>query len=117
MPDDDWKPDLDLGDEHSLKFFSWKPDRTIEANRIRYDGVPDVPKAGAIVRHRSRLGEVCEGAIQFDGVGLPVTGSRWVVESWEPLTLSPSLLCKAVLSDGRPCDDHGFIRDGRWVRA
>lgn len=34
----------------------------------------------------------------------------WRVESWEPLTLSPSLLCTR-------CGDHGFIRNGKWVPA
>lgn len=32
---------------------------------------------------------------------------KWQVESWDPLTLSPSLLC-------RICGNHGFIRNGRW---
>ena len=35
---------------------------------------------------------------------------RWTLESLEPLTLSPSLLC-------RWCGRHGFIRDGKWVPA
>jgi len=33
----------------------------------------------------------------------------WDVQSWDPLTISPSVLCS--------CGDHGFIREGRWVRA
>jgi hypothetical protein len=52
---------------------------------------------------------------------IPFTGRSWAREfngritSWEvgqdsPLTLSPSILCRA-------CGDHGFIRDGKWVRA
>jgi hypothetical protein len=55
------------------------------------------------------------GAMWFD---LPETraipgalaGARWQVESWEPLTLSPSILC-------RETGDHGFIREGKWVQA
>jgi hypothetical protein len=35
---------------------------------------------------------------------------RWTVESLDPLTLSPSLLC-------RWCAKHGFIRNGRWVEC
>lgn len=35
---------------------------------------------------------------------------RWNVESWDPLTLSPSILLKT-------CGLHGFIRNGRWVPA
>lgn len=32
--------------------------------------------------------------------------AKWQVESLEPLTISPSLLC--------PCGHHGFISNGRW---
>lgn len=35
---------------------------------------------------------------------------HWTVESWEPITLSPSLLCGA-------CGHHGFVREDRWVPA
>jgi hypothetical protein len=34
----------------------------------------------------------------------------WQVQAWEPMTLTPSLLC-------RTCGRHGFIRQGRWVEA
>lgn len=34
----------------------------------------------------------------------------WTVESWEPLTISPSILRKE-------CGLHGWIREGRWVAA
>jgi hypothetical protein len=34
----------------------------------------------------------------------------WDVVSWFPLELSPSLLC-------RGCDEHGWVRGGRWVDA
>lgn len=32
----------------------------------------------------------------------------WTVESWDPLTLSPSILC-------RTCGLHGYIRGGKWI--
>lgn len=44
---------------------------------------------------------------------IPVHGRNdrgWRVESLEPLTVSPSLLC-------RVCGHHGFIRAGKWVPA
>jgi len=52
---------------------------------------------------------------------IPFTGGAWANEfkngitTWEcesknPLTLSPSLLCRA-------CNTHGFIRNGKWVQA
>lgn len=40
---------------------------------------------------------------------IPVTPPNgWKLESEHPLTISPSLLCRA-------CQCHGFIRDGKWV--
>ena len=44
-------------------------------------------------------------------VMLPIsTPNGWTVESTEPLTVSPSILCGL-------CGTHGFWRDGRWVAA
>ena len=40
----------------------------------------------------------------------PTWPDGWDLVSVEPLTLSPSLLC-------RGCGHHGFIREGRWVPA
>lgn len=37
-------------------------------------------------------------------------GKGWVVESEEPLTISPSLLCMT-------CGHHGHIRAGKWEPA
>lgn len=105
--------DLDLGDSHWLRYTSWAPDRTIEANRVRYDGIPDIEYCGALVPHRKADGAICMGHVHFDGEAVRKVfpgASIWQVQSQEPLTLSPSLLCCA-------CGDHGFIRDGKWVRA
>jgi hypothetical protein len=55
----------------------------------------------------------CAGCAMFD---LPAVRERyqpsttWHVESFEPLTLSPSLLC-------RTCGRHGYIRGGAWDPA
>jgi len=54
-------------------------------------------------------GRPCGGWAPFAGTALD-TGNGWTVESLEPLTLSPSLLC-------RICGNHGFIRAGRWIEA
>ena len=55
-----------------------------------------------------------QGSLMFD---LPhnaddTAHARWKVESMDPLTLSPSIQhnCGCPLS-------HGYIRDGKWVRA
>lgn len=54
---------------------------------------------------------LCVGSAFFDTPAVrekfPNRG-KWTVESWEPLTISPSLLIQ-------PCGFHGFIREGRWV--
>jgi hypothetical protein len=105
--------DIDLGDGHWLKYYGWYPDRSIESNATRYAGVPDVDRCGAAVPHLKADGTLCEGFVTFDGETQRVVfpnHARWQVLSVDPLTLSPSLLCKA-------CVDHGFIRDSKWVRA
>jgi len=70
----------------------------------------DGPYVGLIESHRSPDGAECAGSITFDvpeAEGL--RGPRWHVVSWEPLTITPSILCS--------CGNHGFITDGRWVPA
>jgi len=37
---------MDLGHGHTLQFTSWSPDRELNP---QYDGIPDIPKIGAIV--------------------------------------------------------------------
>jgi len=96
---------LDLGAGYVARYYRWAPDRSIEANRVRYEGVPDAERAGIILTcpHGN------EGGVPFDG---RVPGQRpgWTVESEDPLTLAPSILM-------HPCGCHGFIRDGKWVGA
>jgi hypothetical protein len=93
---------IDLGAAHMMSWF------------VAY-GQPD-QRVGAIVWHPLTpqcsqacidLGQ-CGGAVLFDvSANVDTTRPRWQVESWDPLTLSPSLLCH--------CGDHGFIVEGRWV--
>ena len=100
---------LDLGHDHTLRFVGWSPDRKLNP---KYADLPDVEKVGAIIAHKKPDGSWCEGSILFDSeVSRRVFANRprWTVESWEPLTLSPSILDS--------CGDHGFIRESRWVPA
>lgn len=103
---------LDLGDGHLLAFTMWAPDRVLNP---QFEGLPDVERFGFTWEHpdAKRPGEKCMGAGHFDGEvqrKLVTERTRWTVEAWEPLTLSPSLLCGA-------CGCHGFIRGGKWVPA
>lgn len=102
--------DIALGHDHFYHFTSWAPDRELNP---QYDGIPDVERFGLIIIHPSKsnpAGPPCVGGITFDGevqrrLNMP-DRALWQVESWEPLTISPSLLCF--------CGDHGWIRNGRW---
>ena len=68
---------------------------------------------GLIRRHprKGRDGR-CSSAVAFDtAASRAVHGDGMAfhaVVSWEPLTLSPSLLCRA-------CGHHGHIQDGKWT--
>jgi len=101
---------LDLGDGHVLHWTCWAPDRELNP---QYEGLPDVERFGAFITNPTADGGTCTSAITFDtpqARQLVPERALWQVESWEPLTVSPSLLCP-------DCGDHGFIREGRWVRA
>jgi hypothetical protein len=62
---------------------------------------------GVEYEHPDGKGGKCLGWINFKGRGFD---DGWEVISEMPLTLAPSLLCRA-------CGHHGFIRDGKWVPA
>lgn len=86
--------ELDLGDNHTLKWISDKEDNIVGATEAHY-------KPGTE--------EKCMGAVFFN---VPENTDRkvmWEVESWVPLTISPSVLCS--------CGSHGFIREDKWVPA
>lgn len=100
---------LDFGSGYSGRFIGWHPDRSIPANAERYEGLGDVDRAMLLL--------TCphgDGGIHLDTMRdvLALSGSDhyWRVESWDPLTLSPSI-------HRLECGCHGFIREGRWVAA
>jgi hypothetical protein len=101
---------IDLGDGHMISFADWNPDLDLNPQLAHLSGQFPVRVTG-IVTHKLPGDGDCEGAITFDSpiARAHFSGPFWTVESWDPLTLSPSLLCH--------CGDHGFIRDGRWVTA
>ena len=105
---EDWKPKIDLGNGHWFAFCGWHPDRELNP---QYAHLADVEKYGGIHIHPRPDGNgYCEGSITFDTEAareISKSHPRWTVHSFDPLTLSPSLLCRA-------CGSHGFIRNGKW---
>lgn len=100
----------DLGHGHQLRLVGWSPDRGLNP---QFAGIPDVARYGATISHtRPDNGQPHEGMVTFDGEiqrQLSPDQARWTVVSWEPLTLTPSVLCD--------CGDHGYITNGEWVPA
>lgn len=101
---------LDLGHDHRAVFLGWAPDRELNP---QYEGIPDEPRYALLIHHKDPAGAECSGMVTFAGdVQRRVEPDRpnvWTVQSWDPLTISPSVLCS--------CGDHGFIRNGRWEPA
>jgi hypothetical protein len=65
---------------------------------------------GIVEWHLNSIDNLCEGFVAFDVETdyIPAHAAKWTVESFDPLTISPSVLCTV-------CNHHGYIRDGRWV--
>lgn len=93
--------------------------------RIEFTGHAEYERVGLLVEHPRGDGgwyaqhppedpsEPCMSSALFDLSHVREhfpDQNFWTVESFEPLTLSPSLLC-------RLCGHHGFIREGRWIPA
>ncbi len=65
-------------------------------------------EVGLLEYHRKPEGGWCSGFVAFTGHG---DGSpEWTVVLQDPLTLTPSILC-------RSCGAHGWIEGGRWRNA
>src|ERR1700679_3970207 len=88
------RDEIDLGLDHYISIAVWDPDLDLNPQAVKYkDSLP--LKCTGIVRHKNKDGINCEGAITFDS---PIArevfhGPFWQVENWDPLTLSPRLLC------------------------
>lgn len=97
---------VDFGDGVTGEWIGWRPDRALNP---QYVDLPDVEKHGLILTHKMPDGSPHDGFVTIDSeVARKVFPShaRWQAQSWEPLTLTPSVLCS--------CGWHGFIVDGRW---
>lgn len=89
---------IDIGHGHSIEFVKYEAD----------------PRTAINDYHLNKDGKECTGFISFkEGAWAKSFDNKittWDVISLEPLTLFPSILCRA-------CGEHGFIRDGKWVPA
>lgn len=76
--------------------------------RIRWVDMMTDDAQGIVETHLNlTTGKPCSGYVNLDpAAGHPL----WTVESRDPLTLSPSILC-------RECGHHGWIREDRWASA
>lgn len=98
------KPNLWLDSENFLTFVYWK-DETEPYQALWYHR-PRTPKEHTL----DGLKGWCMGGFGWRNPDAADFQGRvtWTLESWEPLTVSPSLLCL-------DCQAHGFIRDGKWI--
>jgi hypothetical protein len=88
---------LDLGDGHIARFAYYEDEIS-----------------GCNIQHKRKDGTDCDGWVPWKGRAWDRSFdgkiTSWDLVSEEPLTLSPSVLCRA-------CGDHGFVQQGKWVRA
>lgn len=99
----------DIGHGVRIAFAGWHPDRDLNPHTAH---LPDVDKYALLLDHQCGDRRVANGCTLDSEVSreLDAGRPRWEVQSWEPLTLHPSLLC-------RSCGLHGWIRDGAWIPA
>lgn len=90
--------DLDFGNGEGIVL------RYCECNDPTCD---HVTPCGVLWYHNTPSGEPCASA----GGYVPLRGpGGWTLQSVDPLTFSPSVLCMR-------CQRHGFISGGKWVGA
>lgn len=94
-------PSIDLGGGHRFEFAGTPYESGAEGYAALWGGLHYHP--------RPDNGEECAGAVAF-APREDKPEPQWQVHSLQPLTLSPSVLC-------RICGCHGFIRNGRWENA
>lgn len=87
---------IDLGGGHYLR-------PVVDGDGKPWGWVEEHPDA-------QRPGHPCSGSVARRGATGAENRPQWDVLSEEPITLSPSIVC-------RGCGAHGWIRDGRWVPA
>ncbi len=97
---------VDLGNGFSYRVFPWAPDRDIPSNATLYADIADIAEAGIGVYYGDRQWGFCN--FDTSAVRAVFGGHVWQVIQREPLTITPSILCRST-------GLHGYITGGRWV--
>ena len=115
------KPDFDFGSGVTGRWVGWHPERKLnpqygEPGDEHY--IPDIDHLGIILTH-PHDGETHTGCINLRTPEAEKLSAyqvsrgykpmvMWEVESWDPLTISPSV-------HQVDCGWHGYIREGKWI--
>lgn len=108
-------PSIDFGSGVIGRYFVWDPELDINPQYQKWADQLPVNPAGLILDHPDQRdpSKTCTSSVNFN---VPVfrevcKAPMWEVESFDPLTLSPSIHC---VLDWGGCGLHGFIRAGKW---
>jgi hypothetical protein len=88
-----------LDDDNAIRFIIYK-DQTEPYGSMWYHLDRRVPETG----------KCCFGSFAWRSPSPEYKWALWQLESLDPLTISPSLLCLS-------CEAHGFIRNSMWIPA
>jgi hypothetical protein len=113
------KHDLDLGDGHYLDWTTYEGERcggiiSHTKDQALYESqMAKLKESGNYDEEVAEFYRLCQGAITIKGSTSAIKHARQAVwemtGTFEQPTFSPSFLCH--------CGDHGFVREGKWVRA
>jgi hypothetical protein len=101
MSEEIQRDELDLGDGHKIVFAEYEGEKRVGGNVLHPPVEGKCSGNGWIP---------FEGRAWARGFSGHADFQAWKVVTEEPLTLEPSILCRA-------CGDHGHIRNGKWERA
>lgn len=111
--------DLDLDDGHWLDWSTYEDERCggiithIKSDKLYQEQLASLKSTGHYDEETAKFYRFCQGAFTIKGTKWNLTEpdrANWTMTgTYENPTLAPSFLCH--------CGDHGFIREGKWVRA
>jgi hypothetical protein len=103
----------DLLRDRDVKLTRLGPDCSFQWITGSVSGPKAGERVGIIFWHRAQDGRACGGYVNFDPDSEKARAT-WTVESEEPLTISPSVLCNGAHGCG---GYHGWIRNDAWESA